>query len=145
MILGFQSRFIESVCSQDGRNWKLLTPMVYKSKSGRIFIVPRGCSTDGPSIPSILFSLLPPTGDYYQSCILHDSGYQNTLLEWPSNTLLPDFKQPYAASKANLSKSECDSLLKEAMELSGVDEITANIIYQGVNLGGATAFKEDRS
>jgi len=132
MIPGFQSRFVEAVCNQDGRNFKLLTPIVYKSRDGRVFIVPRGASTDGASTPALIASLLPPTGDYWQSCILHDSAYQNTL-------------ETDSGAKAALSKDECDYLLKEAMELSGVDAITVETIYEGVRIGGWLAFKADRS
>jgi len=132
MILGFQSRFVEAVCNQDGRNFKLLTPIVYKSRDGRVFIVPRGASTDGASTPALIASLLPPTGDYWQSAILHDSAYQNTL-------------ETDSGAKAALSKDECDYLLKEAMELSGVDAVTAETIYEGVRIGGWLAFKADRS
>ena len=132
MIAGFQSRFVESVCDQDGRNWKLLTPMVYQARDGRVFIVPRGASTDGASTPALIASLLPPTGAYWQSAVLHDSAYQNTL-------------ETDLGAKACLSKDECDSLLKEAMELSGVDVVTVELIYEGVRLGGQHAFNEDRS
>ncbi len=132
MIPGFQSRFVESVCNQDGRNWKLLTPMVYQSRDGRVFIVPRGASTDGASTPALIASLFPPTGAYWQSAVLHDSAYQNTL-------------ETASGFKAGLSKDDCDLLLKEAMELSGVDPITVETIYEGVRLGGWMAFKNDRS
>jgi len=132
MIPGFQSRFVEAVCNQDGRNWKLLKPIVYQARDGRVFVVPRGASTDGASTPALIASLLPPTGLYWLAAILHDSAYQNTL-------------ETNLGGKANLSKDECDSLLKEAMELSGVDPTTVEVIYEGVRLGGAPAFRADRS
>ena len=106
--------------------------MVYQTRDGRVFVVPRGASTDGASTPALIASLLPPTGDYWQSAVLHDSAYQNTLLT-------------NLGGKASLSKDECDLLLKEAMELSGVDALIVDTIYEGVRIGGAHAFKEDRS
>jgi hypothetical protein len=45
---------------------------------------------------------------------------------------------------ASLLRDDADLLLREAMELSGVDEITRNVIYQGVKLGGRKAFTDDR-
>ena len=129
---GFQSRYVESICDQDGRNWKLLTPMVYQARDGRVFVVPRGASTDGASTPAIMAPILPPTGDYWQSALLHDAAYQNTLQ-------LPD------GSKADLSKEDCDALLKEAMELSGVDAVKVALIYEGVKICGSWAYRKDRS
>jgi hypothetical protein len=148
MIDGFQSRFVESICDQDGRNWKLLTPVVYKSRDGRVFVIPCGASTDGASTPALISNLLPPTGAYWQSAVLHDAAYQDTLLVWPLGlipTLPISHEMAVTLQRASLSKDECDLLLKEAMELSGVDAITVETIYEGVRLGGASAFKEDRS
>ena len=142
--LGFFTKYVESVCDQDGRDWRLLTPIAYRSRDGRIFIIPRGASTDGASTPAMIANLLPPFGAYWQSAVLHDSAYQNTLLQWPFPDP-PDFGQPFVKVKACLTKDACDLLLKEAMELSGVDATTVEIIYEGVRLGGASAFKEDRS
>lgn len=148
MILGFQSRFVEGITDQDGRNWKLLTPMVFLSSNGKIYIAPRGTSTDGASTPAIIHSLLPPTGPYWQSAVLHDSAYKNSLLVWPEG---PQPIQPITheisltLQKAVLSKDDCDNLLKESMELSGVSLIEIDTIYEGVHLRGQSSFNEDRS
>lgn len=148
MINGFQSRFIESICDQDGRNWKLLTPVVYRALDGRTFVIPRGASTDGASTPALIASLLPPTGDYWQSAILHDAMYRNDIRIWVDapdvapNPLSNDLV--YALPKAELTKDDCDNLLKEAMTLSGVDVVTVETIYEGVRLGGASSFRQDR-
>ena len=149
MILGFQSRFVEGICDQDGRNWLILTPVVYLSKNGNIYIIPRGTSTDGASTPSIIWTKLPPFGDYWQSAVLHDSAYKNQLLVWPAGSM-PDgipitHEMTTTLAKANLSKDDCDNLLKEAMELSGVEQRIIDIIYEGVHLCGASSYKEDRS
>jgi hypothetical protein len=50
----------------------------------------------------------------------------------------------YALPKAELTKDDCDNLLKEAMTLSGVDSVTVETIYEGVRLGGASSFRQDR-
>jgi hypothetical protein len=149
MMPGFQSRFVESICDQDGRNWKLLTPIIYCAKSGQIYIVPRGASTDGASTPAIIASIYPPFGAYWQSAILHDSCYQNTLRAQPAGfqpaSGALSHQEVAQMPLAALAKEDCDLLLLEAMELSGVDETTARVIYEGVKLGGASSFKADRS
>lgn len=116
------------MCDQDGRNWKLLTPMVYRSRDGRVFVVPRGASTDGASTPALIASLLPPTGAYWQSAVLHDSFYRGTI-------------QNQDGTPANIDKNQSDDLFLEAMQLSGVDEITANTLYEGVRLAGGAYFR----
>ncbi len=132
-MIGFQSRYVEAICDQDGRNWKLLKPIVYTSRNGQTYIVPRGASTDGASTPAIIASILPPTGDYWLAAILHDSCYRN------------DLRLADGMTRADLSKDDCDSLLLEAMELTGVDPIIAETIYQGVQLGGSSAYRAARS
>lgn len=131
-MLGFESRIVFAATNQDGRNWKLNHPVTYHSKSGRVFIIPVGAPTDGASTPAILHSELPPTGDYWLACVLHDSAYRNTL-------------QNENCTLANLSRDESDSLLLEAMELTGVDGFTAKIIYEGVRMGGQQAFEQGHS
>lgn len=131
-MTGFESRIVFGATNQDGRFWKLTQPMIYHARDGRTFIVPVGASTDGASTPAIIASLLPPTGDYWQSAVLHDAAYRNDLK-------LPD------GTKADLSKDDCDALLKEAMELSGVESMILETIYEGVRIGGASAYRADRS
>lgn len=147
-MFGFQNRFVEAICNQDGRDWKLIKPIVFCSRSlNRTFIVPRGAATDGASTPAILWAKLPPTGDYWQSAVLHDSAYRNTLLLWPYSDLpVPEINRDIAGlTKANLPKDECDLLLKEAMEFSGVSPATAAIIYDGVKLFGGASFDQARA
>lgn len=131
MSPGFQSLYVKAICDQDGRNWKLLEDVQYISRDGRKFIIPRGASTDGASTPSVVWMQLPPTGPYWLAAVLHDSAYQNTL--------------EIGGQKAALEKPACDDLLKEAMELTGVDTVTADVIYEAVKLFGAPSFKSDRS
>lgn len=139
---------MECVCDQDGRNFKLLTPVVYCAKYGRIFIIPRGASTDGASTPAIIASIYPPSGAYWQSAVLHDAAYRDDLRAAPAGALAnlsrPDPAVVAGLPKASLAKTECDLLLLEAMRLSGVDEATCQVIYEGVRLGGQAAFDEDR-
>ena len=136
---GFQSRYVEAICDQDGRNWKLLKPVDYISMDGRHFRIPEGASTDGASTPAVIWNKIPPFGDYWQSAVLHDSAYQNTL------QLVTTDGESETATRAALDKATCDNLLREAMRVSGVDEVTVSLIYEGVNLCGQASFKEDRS
>ena len=127
------------MCDQDGRNWKLLEPIDYLARDGRHLRIPRGAPTDGASTPAILWNKLPPFGDYWLPAVLHDAAYQNTLLQAVPNG------ETEATTKASLSKETCDLLLKEAMELCGVDSATVALIYEGVKLFGQSSFNEDRS
>jgi hypothetical protein len=69
-----------------------------------------------------MWNVLPPTGDYFLAAVLHDWLYRRT----------------------DRPKDECDSLFREAMLSLGVDGRTAEIMYQGVHVGGWKAFREDR-
>jgi len=108
--------------SSDGRFFKLLEPLVYTSESGEVIIVPEGATTDGASTPQAIWNIIPPFGTYWLAAILHDYLYRLT-------------KRP---------KAECDGLLLEAMTSLGVDRLLRETIYDGVRLGGASAFDEDR-
>ncbi len=132
-MIGFQSRFVEAICDQDGRDWKLTKPIVYSARNGQTYVVPRGASTDGASTPAIIASILPPTGDYWLAAVLHDAAYRN------------DLRLVDGITRADLSKDDCDDLLLEAMELTGVDPIVAETIFQGVQLGGSSAYRADRT
>lgn len=128
---GFESRFVEAICDQDGRNWKLLAPIQYTANDGTEYFAPKSSPTDGASTPAIIWSKLPPFGDYWLAAILHDSAYQNTL-------------QLKDGTKAALQRDQCDELIREAMENSGVDDVTIEIIYDALRLFGQSSFNNDR-
>ena len=139
-MTGFQSLYYAGICDQDGRNWKCTHPVDFISRDGARYQIPIGAPTDGASIPALLWSKLPPFGPYWLAAVLHDAAYQNTLLRYPVGSLV--------ASKAFTSpddRPKCDLLLKEAMEASGVDSVTAALIYEAVSLFGASSFKSDRT
>lgn len=133
---GFKTRYAEACCDQDGRNWKLIQPIDYVAVSGITYRIPRGAATDGASTPAIVWSKIPPTGTYWLAAVLHDAAYQNTL---------EVVNVDGTVQKAALDKEACDNLLKEAMESTGVEQATVEIIYEAVRLFGSSAFKEDRS
>ena len=121
MTPGFQSTAAR-VETSDGRNCVLLEPLVYVRMTGEIITVPAGTTTDGASTPRLLWRLIPPFGRYWPAAVLHDYLYRFT----------------------DRPKDVCDSILREAMLSLGVDEVTTETIYEGVNLGGWKAFREDR-
>jgi len=132
-MAGFDSRIV-SVLTLDGRNVKLAKPVTYTARDGRVFIIPEGTMSDGASTPSAMWSLLPPFGDYWLPAILHDAAYRNTLLEDINGLKVT----------ADLPKLDCDNLLKEAMEICGVDAPTIETIYEGVKFGGWRSYRDDR-
>lgn len=129
MQQGFQSRIAE-VVTLDGRNFKLSKPIEYVAKDGALYTVPEWADTDGASTPRSLWSVLPPFGDYWLACVLHDAAYRNTLRK--------------GGTSANLTKEQSDNLLLEAMQSCQVDEIACQTIYEGVKWGGFKAFRDDR-
>ena len=102
--------------------------------------MPEGAQSDLASIPRELWSLLPPAGEigseYALAAFLHDTAYRNTLkIVQADGSVIP----------ANLSKHDCDSLLKEAMLACQVPISIAETIYEAVNLAGSSAFNGDRN
>ena len=133
MMPGFQS-FTFKVATSDGRNFELLEDAEYLSRGLVLYRIPQGATSDGASTPRGTWNALPPFGDYWRAAVLHDAAYRGTLQVFDGNGF----------SAANLSKADCDNLLLEAMQLCGVDELTSRTIYEGVHLGGASSFTEDR-
>lgn len=134
-MTGFPSFYAWTI-SLDFRNFKLTQPIDYYANDGRHFRLIEGTPSDLASIPRPLWALLPPFGQYALPAYFHDGFYQNhALLVAADGT----------TTIANLTKEDSDSMLKEMMICAGVDTITVETIYEGVNLGGASAYKSDRS
>lgn len=109
--------------TEDGRNFTLLEPLIYIAKDGEVYTVPIGCTTDGASTPPALWPTIAPFGKYWLAAVLHDWAYRYSTLD----------------------KQHCDWLLKEAMVSLDVDALLADTIYEGVNLGGWKAYRDDRA
>jgi hypothetical protein len=118
------------VRTSDGRNVKLLEDLVYLTDSGETITVPAGSESDGYSTPRELWIQFPPFGP---------SGQGQAQIGWFS-AILHDWAYRYSS----LSKHECDMLLLEAMRSQGVSALDRDLIYEGVNLGGQSAFDTDR-
>lgn len=131
------------VSTFDGRHFKLHDDATYIAKDGRLFMMPEGAETDGASTPAVLWEKfdeewLPPFGTYWPAAVLHDCAYRNTLMVMNTIDSSGDLV------KANLTKKQCDDLLKEAMESLGTHRLSIDEIYEGVVLGGKSSFEKDR-
>lgn len=83
--------------------------------------VPKGFVTDFASIPRILWSILPPDGDYTYPSIIHD------YLYWTQNT----------------SRAIADEVFKSAMIDFKISSSEINSIYSGVRAGGQAAWNSN--
>jgi hypothetical protein len=80
--------------------------------------VPMGFVTDFASVPRLFWTALPPDGDYTYAAILHDYLYWNQATD----------------------KATADLVLKAAMEDFGVSAAQAFAVYNGVKVGGQSAW-----
>ena len=60
-------------------------------EDGLIIVVPKGFTTDGASVPRLLWPILSPLGDLRYGAIVHDFGYQHGYLlsEYDSSKVYP--------------------------------------------------------
>jgi hypothetical protein len=82
---------------------------------------PMGFVTDLASIPRIFWAALPPDGDYAYAAVLHD------YLYWTQTE----------------SRAVSDDILKNAMQDFNIGAATLQAIYQGVRVGGESAWKDN--
>jgi len=114
------------------RRWWLEAPLGYRSRAGRVFIVPAGFETDGASVPRVLWWLYPPFGgEYDRAAVVHDDLYARA----------EDFA---GADRGHLSRGEADELMREMMEVDGFRKTGRWTIYTGVRLGGWVAWRRYR-
>ena len=106
----------------DGQHFVLLEGFTFTRDDGCVITVPPGSASDGASTPRPLWIHLPPFGKYWMAAFLHDHLYRDT----------------------DLPKDYCDDTFLQAMRCLGVDEITATTIYEGVHIGGWSAYRDDR-
>ncbi|HYD00301.1 MAG TPA: DUF1353 domain-containing protein [Phycisphaerales bacterium] len=120
-VWGFD-RAAAQVITSDGHEIVLAAALTYTTKVGEYIEIPTGATSDGASIPRLLWRILPPFGKYWKAALLHDYLYRDT-------------RRP---------KKECDLLLKEAAIACGVPAWKAQILYLGVALFGRLAFNNNR-
>lgn len=110
-----------------GLRFRLLAPFVYhvgQYPSAQRIEVPAGFETDLASIPRILWSVLPPHGRYAKAALLHDWLYS-----------------PHSGEHDRLF---ADRVFLEAMAVLGVSAPVRYLLYAGVRLAGAAAFRRAR-
>jgi len=129
--MGFETKL--SVTSIPGTVIFILnSELVYRSSPGRLFRVPAEARTDLFSIPGVFRSFLFRARKYIECAVLHDGGYRKTLEE-------------YIAGKwvtAEVSRSECDNLLKDSLSSSGAPKTLIVTIYYGVRAGGWASYRK---
>ena len=90
----------------NGRTYVLGADMVYETKSGIIYTVPKGFKTD-------LATWIKPSGRYLEAAVLHDYLYSIAA-----------------------GRKIADKLFKELMYRGGCTRFRTNIMYYGVRLFG---------
>lgn len=96
---------------KDGRNMQLVKPFGYVDPEGKAWEVPAGATTDGASIPRVLWVTHPPfTGKYRLAAVVHDYYCQERSRGW----------------------KETHKVFYDAMRTSGVPEQTAKVMYGAV-------------
>lgn len=99
--------------------WKLTEEFIFISGNYRMRItVPKGFVTDLASIPKIPF-----------------------LYEYLGNIIqMPAVIHDYLYSTAEVSRIVADGILLEAMQVTNVDKAQQGLIYNGVRVGGESAY-----
>lgn len=94
--------------------WVLLKDLVYVSRSGVSYRVPRGFITDLASIPKPVRGLLDVNDKHRRAAVLHD----------------------YLYCVQGLPRAEVDALFLEAMEAVNVQPWKRKLMWAGVRVGG---------
>jgi len=147
MTPGFQTQDWETINAIDAEGRlisKFLKPVDFVAKDGTQYRIPAYQPTDYASTPPEIWGaplFLLPYGWWSLPSALHDSAYQNLLLEVQTDG---------TTHLADLAKADCDALLFEAMESimphpTAFQKSQMNEIYEGVMLLGWHAFKDDRN
>ena len=100
--------------------WQVISPLVYTSKDGDIYIVPTGMITDLASIPKLLRPAIDRNGLSRPAAVLHD----------------------YLYLIGSLSRKQADELLLEALLSCGVGGFVAKGMYWSVRAFGGGRYAE---
>lgn len=100
--------------------WQLLSPLVYTSSAGDIYIVPAGMITDLASIPKLLRPAIDRNGLSRPAAVLHD----------------------YLYLIGSLSRKQADELFLEALLSCGVSSLVAKGMYWSVRAFGGGRYAE---
>ena len=94
--------------------WQVISPLVYTSKAGRVWIVPKGFITDLASIPRTARILIDRNGSSRPAAVLHD----------------------YLYATGAVGRVEADSLFLEALEAASVGWMTRHLMHSAVRVAG---------
>lgn len=106
----------------DIRAHKLIGPLRYQSRSGRVYCVMAGFLTDLASVPrwsALLFERVE--GETASAAVLHDWFY----------------------ATHQVPRVVADGLFHEALLSCGVGPVRAYVMWAGVRIGGARGWKRD--
>lgn len=117
----------------DGRNCRLVSRIVFYDSTGKCWVAEPGKETDGASIPRSLWALIggPYEGRHRDGALLHDDAYS----EAPAN------ETSLVAADLSPARKAADRMLYEASRAKGTAWWKAWLIYHGVRLGGAFAWR----
>lgn len=122
----------------DGQNFQFNGPLWYVDLYGDLWCIPKGGTTDGPSIPSDLEGAISPFGKgIYAGSNFHDNGYRNTLLKYNKTTKIFEL--------ANLTEDQCNNLFDEIMKVEGEDDNKRFLVFKAVCWFGKSSFDVDRT
>lgn len=106
-------------------HWRVLREFRFWShipRLGRVWVtVPAGYLTDGASVPRLLWSLIPPWGQYGQAAVVHD-----LLCEYLR--VMTD-----AGELVAITRAECDQLFLVAMQVLQVPQPRCGAMHAGVS------------
>ena len=123
-----------SVRSSNGRDDVRLEPLRYRAKSGKLYRVPKGATTDGMSTPAFARAIpgFEPFGKHWFSAVLHDAAYRGTL----------EISRFGYYEHANLTRAEADDLIREALATQGIGPIRRGVIHAALRMFGWTAYRK---
>jgi hypothetical protein len=96
--------------SWNGKDYELLSALVYHTKAGVIITVPKGFITD-------FASWIKQTGRYIEAAVIHDYLY-----------------------RTQAGRKYADKIFKEVMTRGGCTRFRINLMYYGVRLFGSYAY-----
>jgi hypothetical protein len=118
----------------DGRNCVLMSEIRFVDGNGREWIAEIGKQTDGASIPRPLWPMIggPYEGRHRDGALLHDDAYAEA----------PAAEAGFWTADLSPERRAADVMLYQASVVRGTPRWRAWLIYQGVRIGGAFAWRD---
>lgn len=118
----------------NGKNWTLVGALFYLANDGTLYAAAQSASTDGPSVPQQLQSIVAATGDIFMPGVLHDALWRGYAMKRQPDGSWRQIFVDYATSTG---------LFKEAMLNNGVTFAEAEVAYDAVMEFGQSSFVQD--